>query len=466
MALLTLMAASRAAALTDEEAYRGLVFAGTHPGGRTAGMGGAGLALIDDPAGVVLNPARLAAITHRSALVGIAARMFDDDSTATGLVRPDPSINPYAGTDITGDTSVDEPIRAALLAYAHPFAFRRPLVLGVARERVMDLSISASARALTTPLAAPVTPSGGDEILMTSRSDLDIAITRYDLGAGWRITPHFSVGGAVVVGQLDLSSSTTGSLADPLQFTVPGMFDPRFGGTAPMPLTKVRSGGSDTSVAYTFGAWWRAAPGVSLATAFTRGNRFSVPGTSRDLLTGSRRSFSDVIKVPDRASLGVAWNPFIHRASARLQSLTIACDLERVRYSDQLDGFVSRRTIMTDPRFVHRVRFDADDATEARLGAEYEEKFLTWTLAVRGGVYTAHDGRVHLADASGGPAVLRGFGSALESSDAYARDDTEVHATVGAGARFYGFTLDGAIDVAGSGTSVVVSTTFGVGRRR
>jgi len=460
------MAASRAAAITDEEAYRDLTLAGTPAGSRAAGMGGAGLALIDDPAGVILNPARLASITHRSGLIGLAARMFDDRSSATGRLRPDRSINPYAGTSVTAGASADEPVGAALLAYAHPFGFRRPIVLGVSRERVLDLSITASTRARTTPLSAPVTPSGGDEVLMVSKGDLDLSMTRYDLGAGWRITPQFSVGGAVVVGMLDLSSRSKGSLADPLQFTVPGMFDPRFSGSAPATLIEVRADGSDTSVAYRFGAWWRAAPGVSLATAFARGNRFSVPGVRRDRLSGSRDPFDDVLKVPDRASLGIAWNPFVRRASARLQSLTIACDLERVQYSDLLDGFASRRTIMTDRRFVRRVRFAAEDATEVRLGAEYEQKFVTWTLVVRGGAYTAHDGRVHLAGASGEPVALEGFGRALEESEAYARDDMEMHATLGAGARFYGFTLDGAIDLSGSGTRAMVSTTFRLGRGR
>jgi len=42
----------------------------------------------------------------------------------------------------------------------------------------------------------------------------------------------------------------------------------------------------------------------------------------------------------------------------------------------------------------------------------------------------------------------------------------EMHATLGAGARFYGFTLDGAIDLSGSGTRAMVSTTFRLGRGR
>jgi len=429
-------------------------------------MGGAGLALIDDPGALTLNPARLAAINSRRLLLELGARMLDDDTTSTGLVKPDPSINPYAGTRIANTVSADEPVEPALLAYAHPLPLRRPLVIGFAREQVADLSLSGSVRASTTPLSAPVTPNGGDEILMTSRGDLDIDMKRYHLGAGWRITPHFSVGGAVVVGTLDLSSRSTGRLADPLQFTAPGMFDPRFSSTAPSPLVVVSVDGSDSSVAWVFGAWWRVVPGLSLATTWRQGSKFSVPGVSRDRLTGQRRSFDDVVNQPDRAALGVAWNPFIGHASARLQSVTIALDLERVQYEDQLAGFVPRQSILTRGDFVRNVAYEADDAVEARLGAEYEERFVTWTLAVRGGLYTAHDGGVYLSDASGDVGALQGLSGALERSDAFAKDDMTVHATVGAGARFYGFALDGAIDLSGDGTRVSISTTVHLGRGR
>ena len=452
--------------LTDEEIYGALRFPFAAPGGRMTGMGGAGLALIDDAGACRFNPARLSAISRPTAQLETRFQQFEGGSGSSGLVLYDADIHPFAGTSVDADSAYDSDLSLSYLSVAWPFPLRRPLVIAASRSQTLNTVIEIGSVTRTTPPTAPVTPGGRDEVRRISRGRLDIDLHQWDLSAGWRLTPTFSVGGTVVVGMLDLSSETTGLLADPLQFTGPGMFDPRFSGSEAEPLLSTRSEGTDTAFGYQFGTWWRPRPGLALATIFRKGARFEVEAETRDFFAGTKDSFSNVLKVPDTAGVGVVWNPFTRHPSALLQSLTIALDIDRVKYSDLLEGMRSQEGILTNRQFTRKATYDIDDATEAHLGVEVRRSFPAWTLALRGGLYTDHDERLRPAEITDDPnSALAGQARALEEGGFMIPEgDTDIHVTVGAGARFYALSFDLAVDMSDPVTQVIASATYHFGR--
>lgn len=449
-----------ALAITDEEAWQALRLQPPLPGARAAAMGGAGLALIDDPAAARANPARLASLSLPMAL--IEGRFGRGDEA--GLTREqllDPSVNPLASVRLDSETSTESSATPSYLAYAHPFRLLdRHVVIGGARTQMIDLSASALATTRTTPLPVLPTPGAGDDVLRISSSDLDLDIEQWSVAAGCRFSPTFAAGAALHLARLDLSSVTIGSLADPLQFTGPGMVDPTFGTPGAEPLLEARSRGSDAALGYSFGAWWKPAPGLGLGTTFRSGARFLTEGRTTDRLTGATTSFANRIRTPDAAAVGLAWTPFRRSASGTAQSVVVVLDIERVEYSDLADGMVTGSTVQTNSRFAAPARFDLDDAIEVRAGIEGRSAFHGWSLALRGGIYTEHEARPALAGTSGDVGALAGAAAALQRAGYLAEEGTEPHVTFGAGARFYELSFDLAVDVSDPATAVIVSASW------
>ncbi|HEY3175377.1 MAG TPA: hypothetical protein VGK94_06390 [Candidatus Polarisedimenticolia bacterium] len=456
-------------AITDEEIYGALRFPRALPGARTAGMGGAGLALVEDPAASRINPARLASIGDPELLLEGRMRQSDDASGDSDLVLfdADPNGHPFAGTSTSARAGMDGGASASALGFAYPLRLTRPLVLSFSRVEGLDIGIGLSSVTRTTPPSVPVTPGGGDEVLRISRGRLDLDMELYNLAAGWRLTPTFSVGGTFVVGTMKISSETVGLLADPLQITRAGMFDPRFSGPCAEPLYVTTSDGSDTGLGFVFGSAWKPIPSLAVATAYRRGPRFELSAESRDLSLATRSSFTNVVKVPDAAAAGLAWTPFLSHPSAVMQSLTFALDLERVEYSDLLDGLREREGILTRADVASNVSYDIGDAVEVRFGVEALRSFSTWTLALRGGLYTEHDQRLHLDGITDDPnSPLAGQGKALREGGFLLPDGrTDWHATLGAGARLYALCWDLAIDLSDSAAQVVLTGVYRFGRR-
>lgn len=429
-------------------------------------MGGAGLALIDDPGACRVNPARLSVISLPAAQLDARFQDFEENSGSSGLVLSDPDIHPFAGTEVDADSSNDSNLSFSFLSFAWPFALKRPVVIAGSRSQTLNTVFAIDSVAKTTPPTAPVTPGGHDAVRRVSRGRLDIELDEWDLSVGWRLTPTFSIGGTIIMGMLDLSAETTGLLADPLELTGPGMFDPRFSGSTAETFLTTSSVGSDTATAYQFGTWWRPSPAWALATTFRKGVRFEVEGETRDHFLGTDDSFTNVLKIPDTAGVGVVWNPFTGDPSALLQSLTFAIDVDRVKYSDLEEDLRTHVGILTDKQFTRKATYDIDDATEVHLGMELRHSFSTWTLAMRGGAYTDHDERLKPADFSDAPgSALSGQARALDEGGFMIPDgDTDVHVTLGAGARFYALSFDLAVDLSDPVNQVIGSATYHFGR--
>ncbi|HET6371910.1 MAG TPA: hypothetical protein VFG76_01290, partial [Candidatus Polarisedimenticolia bacterium] len=277
--------------LTDEDIYGALRIPRSVAGARATAMGGASLALTDDASAASINPARLTALGSPQLAFDLLARNHAQTSSASGFIPFDTSINPFAGTTNSGSFDAQTTTTFGDIAYAHPIKLKRPLVLAISRQEILDVDLDAGAVGLTVPLSAPVTPSGGDEVRRISRGHLEAELDLYHVAAGWKVSPRLSVGGAVVVGNLHLTAETTGLLADPLQFTTVGMVDPRFTGSTAEPLVRTRSDGSDISLGFTLGTQLRVHPTLVLATAYRKGPSFEIPATRRDLSTGRTHSF-------------------------------------------------------------------------------------------------------------------------------------------------------------------------------
>ncbi|HKY33245.1 MAG TPA: hypothetical protein VJV23_11960 [Candidatus Polarisedimenticolia bacterium] len=453
-------------ALTDEEIYSALRLPVVLPGARTAAMGRAGLALVDDPAALRINPARLAALGHRQGAFELRRDEAGDQSGRSSFVASDPGGgNPFAGARAASSSREDAGYRPLFLGYAHPLELLgRPLVAAVGRTEALDAALTARTTSTVVPISAPVAPDSGAEVTLVSEGSLQARVALWEAGAGWRITPSFAAGAALSFGTLDLNASTTGSLSDPLQLTGPGMVDPRFGAPVPSPLRSTRTSGSDTDLAVSFGAWWKPASALSVATVFRQGARFDLEGRSRDQVPGGSTPFSTRLELPDTAAVGLAWTPLRGHPSAALQSLTLVLDVERVSRGGLASGVREGVNVLTSPMAVRTVTYESEDVTEARLGVEVRRSLPSWTLAVRGGLYTERVSAVRAVRIAGDVPPLEGHAEALSEAGFFEDEDDELHATLGAGFAFYALTLDLGADLSGEGSRFTASASYRFGR--
>ena len=460
IAAVALIAATRAWSITDEEAWQSLRFHPPIPGARAAAMGGAGLALVDDPGASAANPARLAAISHE--MIFFEGQFENPGGTRSADEEYlDASVNPLATTRLDSTASASIGFTPAFLGYARPFRLLdRPLVVAGSRTQWLDLDSRALSTTRTTPLATLPTPGAGDEVVRISRSDLDLSVEVWSASAGWRLSPTFAVGAGLQLARLSLSSQSVGFLADPLQFTGPGMVDPTFASSTAVPLIETHSDGSDTAPGLSFGAWWKPHPALSVASVYRPGARFEVEASAFDHLNGTSSSFENRVRLPDAAVVGVAWTPLRRSVSGLAQSLTVALDIERFSAGDIAEGMVAGRSIQTSAQFAGSSAYTLDDAIEVRAGAEMRTSFPGWVLSMRGGIYTEHETRPALARLSGDTGALTGQSAALERAGFLAAGGTEPHLTLGAGARFHALSCDLALDIADPGTRVVVSASW------
>lgn len=454
-----------ARALTDEDVFAGWRFHSAIPGARAAGMARAGIALVDDPAALRINPARLAALSLPQASFEMRWRDADPLEGSSGLIRTDPAANPFAGSSARRDVETDQGIRPAFLAYAHPMTLLgRPLVLGWSRTEAYDLSVNATTSVTSVPVSAPAIPDGGVEVTHVSRGSMDARIALYDVGAGWRISPSFSAGVSLSAATIDLRTRTRGLLADPLQLTGPGMFDPRFGTSDPAPLLDTATSSGDTALAFSFGSWWRPSPALALATVFRRGPAFEANTSMRDKVTGARRRSGSRVRVPDAAAIGLAWNPFLAHPSSVLQSLVLLVDVERASGASLEGTVTARRTILTRDDAVRRVSAVVDGDTQVRVGMEVQRSYPDWTLALRAGAYNERDPVVRIEKLSGDVPPLEGQAAALREAGYLERPDTEVHVTAGAGFALWAVSFDLGLDVSSVDAQVAASATWRFGR--
>ena len=476
-------------ALTDEEIFREFRFNFIIPGGRASGLGGAFVAAADDATAAEANPAALHYISRYE--IFFEARMDRPEAVfASGASGSNSVGSTEPFTDFTSVNVPEDRTFASFASFVYPFSVGpRRAALAVSRLVLLDteLALSDGSRGTTLDVSlvdfpivvdpSTMPPSIGRYTVNNNVAGmLDAQIVHYDVSFELSLTRDFSVGVTGTMGRLSMSSLVDSETRDPL-----GILEsvhPRvdFGGVASD--IRTRTVIDDTDTAYTFSAGLHWHPdsvfpsGISplrFGLVYRRGAEFSVtqrrtgfdPDTG-DFVTSPTdplAEFENELKVPDRWVVGVSYE-FARR-------WLVTADLERIQYSDLLDGFRTGANFFTSGLIpstllpgVSDLEFEVDDATVPHVGAEYNVTSRGgWYNSLRAGYYLAPDNKIRLKGIdSGDPAIDDLFG------DLFSGGEDVDHFTVGCSIGTpFGVRVDLAGDFSEAGDQFVVSGIYRFG---
>ena len=289
--------------------------------------------------------------------------------------------------------------------------------------------------------------------------------------AAYAFQQDFSVGVTLSYATLDLQQSTATQVIDPLGLYVdPG--HPRLPSHPTGDIYETQIDASDSAFTYTIGLQWHpvspfpdAESPWRLGAALRKGAHFGVTESTR--LNGvADPSFQTEFNVPDRYSVGGSY--------AYGKRWLFALQLERVEYSDQLEGFRSGVNYFTSGRVTDgsfttnpnaSVQFTVDDGTFLRAGAEYlipVDRARNRDLAVRAGYYLAPDNRIRMtsfnsADPQVNAMYLNAFPGGKDAS----------HVTAGVGYTMGSSSFHLAVDVSShDGNQIVGSYALVLGAKK
>ncbi len=411
-----------ARALTDEETFRDLRFDFPAPGARAMALGGAFVGVADDPTAADANPAGLATLQRSQFFVGIRSAAGGDAATTRSSLGS-LAVNPVTGArdlpylDLSARSEADSSVVPDFIGYVWPLAFGSEAHrLTVAGSRQVILSARRTLPGSGEQTVArfsfdsfPNTVSGGEVVAYSIATpvtgSIEADVVHWNASAAYAIQQDFSVGVTLTYATLDLQSVNLTQVIDPLGLYVdPG--HPRLPSQPGSDLYETSIDDTDSAFTYTIGLQWHPVSpfpdGESpwrLGAAIRKGAQFGVSESTR--LNGvADPSFQTNFNVPDRYSVGGSY--------ALGKRWLFALQLERVEYSDQLEGFrsgvnfftsgsVSDSSFATDPSTP--VTFTVDDGTFFRAGAEYVLPVggaQKRDLALRAGYYRSPDNRIRM----------------------------------------------------------------------
>jgi hypothetical protein len=487
LALGMLSAGPAALALTDEEVFRDFRFNFIIPGARAQSLGGAYIAAADDATAAEANPAALHYIGTFEAF--LEYRSISSQPQVTQSSLGDRSVT--STMDAADFTAVNNPEDQDLITFASfsvPFRTLRS-TLAFSYQVLLSAQTSLSAGDLDTsvdvsksdfPIVVVPQPGGG---LTTQRyavdnvvnGGLDATIDRYNVSYAFDLSRDFSFGITATASELNLSSYVDSVTQDPLG--VLNTVHPRVdvGGSFADIQTQSQIDDSDRSYAYTLGLHWHpnevfkdrpAGSPVRFGVVYRKGEKFEVEQTLADLDPVTQqltmdKTFTNTIRVPDRFGVGFSYHGRI---------ILVSADVERIKYSDLLDGFQPGVNFFTrEPELIDvdpdSLEFDVDDATVFHIGIEaVMPRPLSWPISFRVGYYNDPDNTIRLA-AINDPGVGQDVNTAL--SEAFAGGEDVDHWT--AGFSFgtpVGFQLQFAGDFSDVEDQLVVSAVWRFGRIR
>jgi long-subunit fatty acid transport protein len=466
---------SAPSALTDEEIYRNFRFNLINPGARSLGMGGAFIAVADDPTTAQANPAGLDFLRSPQFFIEYRNVQTDDEAFGSNLgsLAVDPNSGerelPFLGLTSSGETdNFSAPSYLNLTWPLHLGWADRRLTLAAGRHVLLDeeraLPGSAGTGARFSFDSFPPDVEGDAVVAYAIDSTVaggsSIEIVSWDLSAAVELHQDFSAGVTLSVASLDLEAQSLTTVHDPKAvLNDPG--NPRLPSNPDDEVYSTRANDSDTDVTWTVGLHWHPdsifASGNSpwrFGAVYRRGAKFSVEEAT--LLNGvEQRRFENTIAVPDRFSVGMSY--------AFLERWLVTAEVERVEYSDQLEGFEAGVNYLTSPQVAGGLlgisasddtEFEVDDGTIVRTGVEYVVPVgaAGHRLALRAGYYRTPDSRIRMTK----------FGSAdgdvnetyLETFPGGEADD---HFTAGVGFTFGRSVFSIAGDTSDNGTQFVGS---------
>ena len=414
-------------AITDEEIFRAFEFNFANPGARAVGLGGAFIAAADDATAAQANPAALHYLSRMEFFAEYRASQQKTTvfSSTSGSLTPFPAGLYLPYVNIQNVSAPQDTSDISFLSFVYPFKVGKDtrLRLAFSRQVVLDVNTSLADGGTTTnsTFALPTFPSWtnpatGQVEQYTVHDDvngaLDTRIIYYNFGFSSSITRDFSIGATGTWATLDMKSNTTGTISDPrglLDFVNPRSIGGN--GTFPDVITGTAVDGTDSNFAYALGVHWHpdsVFPGgyspIRFGVVYHRGADFAVDEIKTEGGVQVGQPFSNVLKVPDRFGLGVSYEFGGGKTRPWLASL----DVERIEYSDLLEGFNSGVNfftngtlppdiLQTDPN--GKITYTVDDATVFHFGLEYNNVSRGgWTQAIRAGYYNDPDKRIRMTE--------------------------------------------------------------------
>lgn len=402
-------------------------FSFSNPGARSLGLAGAFVALADDATAAWANPAGLVQITRPEVSVEGRYWEYSTPFVVGGRVTGEPS---DVGLDtVSGLRTKDSESDATGLAFLSFVYPAERWSVAVYRHVFANLETQGETEGLF---------GGGTDCCVIryldqrNRSLLDIV--SYGLSAAYRIADSFSLGLGLVYYDSRLEIQSDLYFWDDLE-------DPLGSGTSYLPgrlvlgqLLFVDDQSFDLSGGFlwkinskwSLGGRYREGPTLSMKGVATVGHILDLgvpPGTVVEL------GFEEEAEFPDNYSLGVAYRSGDGR-------LTVGFEWDRVTYSDAL------QSLGLDDQGI-------DDADEIRLGGEWAFLQSRPLLALRAGTWHDPD---HQTQANQN---ANDFERALVRGG-----EDELHFSIGLGAAFESFQIDGALDFSDSVNTASLSAIY------
>ena len=426
LAVLVLAAASGedARALTDEEIFREFRFNFISPGAHALGLGGAYISAATDATAAEANPAALQYVSKKQVFVEYRVTEPEDQ-----FLRP--SHGPFGSRDVgsTEDfadflvvSSRDNITAPSFASFVLPLRIgKKRATIALSRQVVLDgensltsgdrqtfMDVSLEDFPVVVIPDPPNPPTiGRYAVENTVDGTLDAELVNYNIGFSISVHRDFSLGFTANLAEFDMRSTVNGNTEDPLGvlFSVHPRIDTGSGLSDIQTLTTIDD--TDSDLGYTIGLHWHPdsvfPSGISplrFGLVYRKGAELAVDERVQELNAATGmfediRLFDNVLKVPDRWGVGGSYHG---------NRWLVSADLERIQYSDLLEGFVTGVNFFTSDAFpptllpgVDNLRFDVDDATVFRAGAEYA--FVTrgqWQYAIRGGYFNQPDNKIAL----------------------------------------------------------------------
>lgn len=482
---LWMAASGSASALTDEEIFRDFRFNFVNPGARALGMGGAFIAAGDDATAAQSNPAALHYVNTKEVFLEFRA-VRPDTQTFTpppigDLNNPNPfflqlqSVNNGEDTDFPSFASFALPFRIgtrrARLALSRQVVLKVDSTLADEQSgKTTNLRFADSTFPIWINTGGLSCGSLGDleqySICNTVDGSLEGELVHYNVGLSYSFVDDFSIGLTATYATLDMRSRVRNTTEDPRGIIVTP--NPRvvIGGVAAPIVTETSIDDSDADATYTVGIHWhpdRAFPSgyspITFGLVYRKGASLAVEEQRIDS-AGSTEKFQNTLREPDRVGFGASYRTPRH--------WVFAADVERIKYSDLLEGYRSGVNFFTSTDLqtstsivVSNLEFTVDDATVVHAGAEFRSRVRSgWGYAMRGGYYDAPDNRIRLSEVSSSdPAVTASF------LEAFSGGENVDHFTGGFSLITPGgFQLQFAADVADSGNEYLASAIYRFGK--
>jgi hypothetical protein len=436
--------------ITDEEIFRDFRFNFANPGARALAMGGAFIAIANDATAAQANPARLGVLRLPEIFAEVRSRETQSSGTATGTFLINPSTHPFSQLTLSSSVEPETQTAPSVISFVWPFKTRRAFTVGFSRQELLGVESSAANSFVEVPLnSSPFQdPSDLEDFTNASAGSIDAELILWNLSGGLQITRDLFVGGSVVMGQLDMTSSMVSTFSDPDNVTGLGGLDPRFQTGAGGTLISTSIDDSDTDVKWSFGLFWKLNEYVQFGTVYKKGVEMVVEEQVQDFSgSGLPPVVENTFNVPDTAGFGVAYRPFALSPNAKAQNLLFAMDVVRVENEDLVEGFQSQLNVITLPKFIQDVEFKAQNQTVVHLGAEYYIPVGRGLFALRAGFFTDPDSNISVDKVKSDPTPeQQGTKAAIEKGNIFPERDDETHFTGGLGFSYGNFEFAAAVD--------------------